>query len=104
VSGPDNLSKLDRLRARDGDKCWLCDDRLDFEAEPNSSRAPSVEHLIAKSRGGPESLENFVLCHTMCNRQLAARPLTDKIKMRERRGRKRLIATLRSQWRIGRKG
>ena len=97
MSGPDNLSKVDRLRARDGDGCWLCGDPLDFKAVPNSSKAPSMEHLIAKSRGGSESLENLVLCHASGNRRLADRPLVNKIKMRERRRKKRWIATLRSQ-------
>lgn len=97
MSGPDNLGKVDRLRARDGDHCWLCGDRIDFKAVPNTSWAPSIEHLIPKSRGGPQLLENFVLCHVSCNKQLAARQLVDKIKLRERRRKKRWIATLRSQ-------
>jgi hypothetical protein len=97
MSGPDNISNLDRLRARDGCGCWLCGEPLDFSAVPNSARAPTLEHLIAKSRGGPQTLENIVLCHACCNRQLADRPLVDKIKMRERRRKKRWIASLRSQ-------
>jgi len=39
MSGPDNISKLDRLRARDGGNCWLCGAPIDFEAEPNSAKA-----------------------------------------------------------------
>lgn len=84
MSGPDNISKVDRLRLRDGGRCWLCDEPLDFKAVPNSKRAPSLEHLIAKSRGGPQSLDNLVLCHASCNWHLADRPLVNKIKMRVR--------------------
>lgn len=97
VSGPDNISKLEHLRARDGDKCWLCGMPIDFNAKPNSSKAPTFEHLIAQSRGGTKSVENLVLCHPGCNKQLAARPLVDKIKMRERRLRKIWKAALRPQ-------
>lgn len=95
MSGPDNLGKVDRLRARDGDHCWLCGEPMNFKAVPNTSKAPSIEHLIAKSRGGPQSLDNLVLCHTSCNRHLADRSLVNKIKMRERRRKKRWMATLR---------
>lgn len=97
MSGPDNLSKVDRLRARDGDHCWLCGEKLDFNAAPNSTWATTLEHLIAQSRGGPKTLENLVLCHRLCNKQLADRPLVNKINMRDRRRKKRWIETLRSQ-------
>ena len=97
MSGPENLSKIDRLRARDGDHCWLCLKPMDFAARPNSSKAWSIEHLIPTCRGGPGTLENLVLCHPPCNRILRDRPLKDKIKLRERRQRKMWIAALRSQ-------
>ncbi|WP_424539264.1 HNH endonuclease [Sphingopyxis granuli] len=96
MPAPDNLRKVDRLRARDGDLCWLCGKHLDFKAKPNSSNAWSVEHLIPSSRGGPSTLENLVLCHPPCNRTLKDRALKDKIKLRERRRRKVWIAAIRS--------
>lgn len=98
MSGPDNLSKLDRLRARDGDNCWLCGERIDFNAIPNSSRACSLEHLIALSRGGTGSIENLVLCHPTCNRRLGDRSLQDKIRMREKQRRKAWKAARDGQW------
>src|SRR4051812_11414139 len=97
MSAPENLSRVDRLRVRDGDLCWLCGKPLDFKAKPNSSKAWSVEHLIPISLGGPGTLENLVLCHPPCNRTLKDRPLKDKIKLRERWQRKIWTATLRSQ-------
>ena len=89
----------ERLRARDGDRCWLCGQPIDFAAQPNSSKAWSVEHLIARSRGGPDVMDNAVLCHPGCNRTLRDRPLADKIRLRERRRRKMWIAALRGQLR-----
>ena len=101
MSGPENISKVDRLRARDGDVCWLCAKPMDFSAKPNSAKAWSMEHLVCKSFGGPEDLANLVLCHPPCNRILGNRPLKKKIELRERRRRKAWIASLRSQRRPG---
>ena len=97
VSGPDNLSKVDRLRARDGDNCWLCGKPMDFAAEPNSAKAWSVEHLLAKGHGGSEKPENLVLCHPPCNRRLASRPVVKKVEMREKQRRKAWMASIRGQ-------
>ena len=79
------ISKIDRLRQRDGELCWLCSGKLIFDAVPNSKQAPTIEHLISKSNGGTGALENLVLTHPGCNQQLGNRPSADKIKMRERR-------------------
>jgi len=97
MSGPDTVSKVDRLRARDGDLCWLCCKHIDFSAKPNSAKAWSVEHLIPRSKGGPGILENLVLCHPPCNRILKDRALKEKIKLRERRQRKLWKAALPSR-------
>lgn len=79
------LSKTDRLRIRDGDACWLCGETMDFEAKPNTKKAPTKEHLQSISAGGTDALDNLVLCHPGCNRQLGDRPCADKEKMRARR-------------------
>jgi len=97
MSGPDGISKIERLRARDGDNCWLCGQVIDFGAEPNSAKAWSVEHLLSKAHDGPGRIENLVLCHPPCNRSLANRHLVKKIDMRERRRRKLWLASIRGQ-------
>lgn len=97
MTGPVNLNKIVRLRARDGDKCWLCGDPIDFEAVPNSDNAWSLEHLLSKAHGGPAKLENLVLCHPPCNRKLAALPLVEKVEMREQLRRKAWRAAIQSQ-------
>jgi hypothetical protein len=79
------LSKIERLRQRDGDDCWLCGNSMDFEAKPNTKKAPTKEHLQSVSAGGTDALENLVLCHPGCNRQLGDRPRADKEKMRAKR-------------------
>lgn len=76
------LSKVEQIRARDGDACWLCTLPFNFSAVPNSKKAPTVEHLVAKSLGGGSELTNLVLTHPHCNRQLADKPLAKKLEIR----------------------
>lgn len=97
MTAPPNISKIERLRARDGDLCWLCNKHIDFKAEPNSAKAWSLEHLVATVHGGPNALANMVLCHPPCNRVLGERPLKDKIRLRERRQRKLWLAQVRGE-------
>jgi hypothetical protein len=85
MNAPPKLSLNDQIRARDGDKCWLCGGKLDFKAEPNSSKAPTREHLLAQSLGGTNDLAKLVLCHPGCNKQLGIRPVAEKQKMRAKR-------------------
>jgi 5-methylcytosine-specific restriction endonuclease McrA len=77
-------STIEQLRARDGDNCWLCDGKLSFNAPPNSKKSPTREHLLAKSLGGTEALDNLVLCHPGCNKHLGIRPKAEKLKMRDK--------------------
>jgi hypothetical protein len=79
------LSKVEQIRARHGDGCWLCGGELDFRAPPNSKKAPTKEHLQPLSLGGTSDLDNLALCHPGCNRQLANRPREDKERMRAKR-------------------
>jgi hypothetical protein len=82
MNAPASLGKVEQIRARDGDACWLCDRPLDFSAVANSKNAPTIEHLVAKSLGGGGELANLALCHKACNLHLADRPLAKKQEMR----------------------
>ena len=82
---PSACEQVKTLRDRDGGRCWLCDGPIDFKADGGSARAPSREHLIPRSRGGPDTLDNLVLCHTPCNQELDDLPLVEKIKIRDAR-------------------
>ena len=82
MNAPDLLSKADQLRLRDGDRCWLCNGKLDFQAVPNSNKAPTIEHLVALASRGSKALENLVLTHPGCSKQLGARPLEEKRSLR----------------------
>jgi hypothetical protein len=78
-------NNISLLRARDGDFCWFCDERLNFNAVPNSKKAPTIEHLTPKSLGGTSELDNLRLCHPGCNRHLGDRPREQKERMRAKR-------------------
>jgi hypothetical protein len=82
MNAPPSLGKVEQIRARDGDACWGCAGKLDFNAEPNSKKAPTIEHLVAKSLGGGGEMANLVLCHSGCNVQLGNRTLAEKQKLR----------------------
>ena len=79
------LSKIAQIRARHGDRCWLCDGLLDFAAIPNSKKAPTKEHLQPLALGGTNDLSNLALCHPGCNRHLGSRPRQEKERMRAKR-------------------
>ena len=85
------------LRERDRGRCWLCDGPINFKADPGTANAPSREHLVAKSRKGPDTLDNLVLCHVRCNQELKDLPLVEKIKMREERREEAWKSAMRKQ-------
>jgi hypothetical protein len=82
MTAPAKITRIERLRARDGDRCWLCQGMLDFEAVPNSKKAPTIEHLEARANGGTDAIENLALCHPGCNKHLANKPKDEKLRIR----------------------
>lgn len=50
---------------RDGYKCQYC----------GSSRNLTLDHILARSRGGDSSWSNLVVCCSVCNTKKANRPL-----------------------------
>jgi hypothetical protein len=64
------------LIARDGDECWFCGLALGEDA--------TIEHLVPRSKGGVNHLDNYVLAHRKCNSDAADKPLVAKLEMRAR--------------------
>lgn len=53
---------------REESSCWLCGLPIDFDAAPRSSWAPSVDHVVPRSKGGdPYDRANLRACHVGCN-------------------------------------
>lgn len=63
------MARLDLIGARDGWRCWLCDEPVDPEMSVNDPRGPSIDSLItdrrAKKKGGGPAIER--LAHRGCN-------------------------------------
>ena len=66
------MAILDQVGARDGWRCWLCDEPVDGQASPNSDRGASVDSgAVAKGKPGIERL-----AHRACNtRKGAVKPV-----------------------------
>lgn len=65
-----------KLRERDGDQCWFCGRVLGGDC--------TLEHLMPKSKGGPNAADNYALAHKACNHAAADLPLVQKIALREK--------------------
>lgn len=61
---------LRRLMERDGDKCTYCQVKVYlpiFSGEPKAT----IDHVIPKSKGGKNTMDNFVLSCPECNQRKA---------------------------------
>lgn len=66
---------LDEIGARDGWRCWICDEAVDPDMSVNDSRGPSVDSLTtrakpSKGKRGPDAVER--LAHRGCNSKKGA--------------------------------
>lgn len=55
------------LRTRDGDCCWICHRGLDFTRRVPHPYAPTLDHVIERSKGGSNALTNLRLACRVCN-------------------------------------
>ena len=69
-----NASMRATILSRDGDLCFFC-------AEPMPPWDVTIEHLVAKNKGGPDHTDNLVLAHEACNQRVGSMPLIRKIKI-----------------------
>lgn len=56
-----------RILIRDGDLCAICRQTLNFEHQDPHFLAPTLDHIIPRSKGGSNRLENLQLAHKSCN-------------------------------------
>ena len=71
-----SAKRRNKLLARDGDCCWFCGVAMGDDV--------TIEHLVAKAKGGTNHLENFALAHRACNALAGDKPLIEKIALRAR--------------------
>lgn len=55
------------LYERDSWACHLCGGDIDREAHWNENFAPSLDHLLPRSRGGSDDPDNLKTAHRVCN-------------------------------------
>ena len=72
------------LLQRDGSNCFFC-------LTPMAENEITVEHLVARGKGGPDHLDNLALAHLKCNREADNLPLMKKLEIREAARRKMSI-------------
>lgn len=72
----------DLLRERDGDECWFCGQPCP-EGVDDIDLKPTVEHLLARYLEGTDKLDNLVLAHALCNRQVGHRTVEEKKAVRK---------------------
>ena len=69
------MSSLNEVGARDGWRCWLCDEPVDRDASVNADRGPSVDGGAAP-KGKKAALGTERLAHRACNtRKGAVKPI-----------------------------
>lgn len=68
-------TRLDVIRfliERDGDYCYLCDDGFERDHDEDFSEY-TIDHVIPRSRGGLDHVENYRVTHLHCNQDKADR-------------------------------
>lgn len=60
-------AKLRRLVERDGLVCWICGSAIDPNLPRQDRQGGSLDHLIPRSLGGANAVENLKLAHVVCN-------------------------------------
>jgi 5-methylcytosine-specific restriction endonuclease McrA len=78
-------AKIKRLRKRDGDNCFYCNNIIKLFCEPYISKQASVpnrgsiEHIFDVKHGGSNDLINLVLAHANCNSPMGNETLLHKL-------------------------
>ncbi len=68
IAGVDSEEfSLDDVIARDGTLCAICGQDVDVSLRGRRPAAPSLDHVIPLSKGGPHVLANAQLAHMGCN-------------------------------------
>lgn len=55
------------LFIRDGNSCGVCREEIDPILKYPDMRSASVDHVMPRSRGGADHLDNYQLAHFLCN-------------------------------------
>jgi 5-methylcytosine-specific restriction endonuclease McrA len=66
-----------KLVVRHETHCWVCGELVDKTLSGRHPDGPTIDHVIARSRGGTNDISNLRLAHQRCNNaRQAGRRLT----------------------------
>lgn len=75
------------LRERDGCECWYCGGIMFDIPHPAIPGATfddvTIEHMLARHLGGTNHIDNLVLAHGKCNRDVGHKTVEEKIAVRD---------------------
>jgi hypothetical protein len=66
------MSRVDDIGARDGWRCWLCDEPVDPQMSVNDPRGPSVDAIVTKAKAKAKGPAEERLAHRGCNTRKGA--------------------------------
>lgn len=66
------MSRLEEVGARDGWRCWLCDEPVGPEFSVNDPRGPSIDSTAVKGKASRLGIGNERLAHRGCNTRKGA--------------------------------
>lgn len=62
-----------RIIAQSKPNCWICGEPIDYTLKYPHPRCYVVDHKIALTNGGPDTLDNKAAAHHQCNSTKRAR-------------------------------
>lgn len=68
--------RIRKLRAKYGNKCWLCNEIMTFEKNVILPTTVTLDHVSPLSCGGEDTLKNLKLAHRYCNKMCGNRSYT----------------------------
>lgn len=66
-SQPSELVRPIEIYLRDGWRCQICGGQVDKRSKVPHPKAPTMDHIIPVSLGGPHTRQNLRLAHFLCN-------------------------------------
>lgn len=71
--------RVTTIMARDGVNCAICDGPLDRHLRvPGHALYITFDHIVPRSRGGSDRIENLRLAHHACNQARGNDPLIEE--------------------------
>jgi 5-methylcytosine-specific restriction endonuclease McrA len=66
---------------RDGWRCYLCGKPVDRTVPRTDPLGATIDHIVPRSRGGPDAPDNVATAHWRCNRQKRDRPADYQLRL-----------------------